>query len=160
MTSSLTPAQTATALTVSPSTLRRWSTVLAAQLSPSANPPKGKKRSYTGEDLAVLRRAADLIRAGRSPEDVVTLLTIAPDPAAAPTGLEVATLPTLARDLVKAREVIRILADEVRAARDAATQTAAALQETQAKVDALDARLKAWEGLSFVDRLLGRKPKP
>ena len=90
----------------------------------------------------------------------VTLLTIAPDPAAAPTGLEVATLPTLARDLVNAREVIRILADEVRAARDAATQTAAALQETPAKVDALDARLKAWEGLSFVDRLLGRKPKP
>lgn len=155
----LTPAQTAAALGVASSTLRRWSTAFARHLSPAANPPKGRKRSYTAEDLGVLRRAADLIRAGRTPEEAVALLGVAADPAGL-TGLEVATLPALARDLADARDGIRQLADAVRKAQEETTATKAQLGDAQARIDALEARLTAWEGLSWVDRLLGRRPKP
>lgn len=180
MKASLSPAQACDLLNVSPSSLRRWSTVFAASLGASANPAPGRKRMYSADDIGVLQRAADLLRSGRSPEEVAGLLTVVAQPADL-TGLEVTTLPTLARDLVEAREVVRTLAGELKAnreeagrlaedlkstrqdlqaAREAGAVTAARLEDTKATLTGLEARLKALEGQSWLDRLLGRKPRP
>ena len=155
---------------------------------------------YSADDIGVLQRAADLLRSGRSPEEVAGLLTVVAQPADL-TGLEVTTLPTLARDLVEARDVIRTLAGELKAnreeagrlaeglktahadlqaAREAQAATAARLEDTRSELTSVRAvqfaqsqqiseaqkavidladKLKAMESRSWLDRLLGRKPK-
>ena len=59
----LTPGQTAELLGISTRTLRRWSTAFTTSLSEGAR-RKNRKRSYTGQDVETLRRAAELLNGG------------------------------------------------------------------------------------------------
>ena len=55
-----TPHNTADTLGITPFTLRRWCDYHAAYLSPSANPPAGQARRFTGRDLEVLKHVKSL----------------------------------------------------------------------------------------------------
>lgn len=57
-----TPAEAANVLQIAAPTLRRWSSDLAALLSPQAKRPGAAGRRYTDDDLALLRRYQSLIR--------------------------------------------------------------------------------------------------
>lgn len=78
--SELTPQQTAEVLAVSVQTLRRWSTQFAEFLGPDATPGRGRRRQYSVDDLAQLRRIADLLRS-HSVDETLALMRVTPDQA-------------------------------------------------------------------------------
>jgi DNA-binding transcriptional MerR regulator len=141
----LTPAQAAGVLDVSASTLRRWSTDFGDHLSASARGGGKRKRSYTPDDLAVLSRARDLLRAGTSPIEVAAQLAIVDEHA----GTDLIALPAIAGELVAAREAVNRLATEV-------ARLSAADEAKQRTIDELTRRLDALEGRPFWRRLFGR----
>lgn len=176
----LTPAQAAALLGVSGSTLRRWSDDYADRLSEAASPGAGRKRTYTPDDLAVLQRAAALLKAGKPPAEVGALLGVVPE-SLAPTGSALVTLPKIAGDLSQAIEVIGHLktiaqaqaaeVDRLRAEHEQHAQALADIQRqqaeqatahaaTRAEIAALRDELQALDRRGFWDRLLNRKPKP
>jgi len=55
---------------VTTTTMRRWGTELADFLSTHANPPKGGARSYSDEDIVILRTVA-VLRSQRQPFDEI-----------------------------------------------------------------------------------------
>lgn len=59
----LMPAQAAAILDVSTRTLRRWSVAFSGSLSEGAR-RKGRKRSYTSQDMETLQRAGKMIASG------------------------------------------------------------------------------------------------
>lgn len=138
----LTPAQAAALLGVSGSTLRRWSDDYADRLSEAASPGAGRKRTYTPDDLAVLQRAAALLKAGKPPAEVGALLGVVPE-SLAPTGSALVTLPKIAGDLSQAIEVIGRLqqlaqaqaaeVDRLRAEHERQAQALADIQRQQAE---------------------------
>ena len=70
----LTPSQVADTLETAPSTIRRWSTRFEEFMSFSHSP--GQRRSYTLEDLAMLRRIRDLSREGVPLAKISEALTV------------------------------------------------------------------------------------
>ena len=70
----LLPSRAAEQIGVSVQTLRRWSGVFAAALSPEASPPKGQRRSYTPSDMLLFRHAQELLASGRSVEETANIL--------------------------------------------------------------------------------------
>jgi len=70
----LTPSQVAETLETAPSTIRRWSTRFEEFMSFSHSP--GQRRSYTLEDLAMLRRIRDLSREGVPLAKISEALTV------------------------------------------------------------------------------------
>jgi DNA-binding transcriptional MerR regulator len=146
----LTPQQTAETLSVSAQTLRRWSVQFAEFLSADATPGRGRRRTYTVADLALLRRAGDLFRAGRSVEDTIALLRLGPDQADT-AALEKITLPTVAGELQAARALVHQLADRVaaleQAQADQASTHQAAIDALRADLETLKARRSWWQRL-------------
>lgn len=70
----LTPSQVAETLETAPSTIRRWSTRFEEFMSFSHS--HGQRRSYTLEDLAMLRRIRDLSREGVPLAKISEALTV------------------------------------------------------------------------------------
>jgi DNA-binding transcriptional MerR regulator len=76
------PKDVAQLLSVSSSTLRSWASLFADALSPTAAKPPSLAggrlggRLYTDSDIAVLRKASDLLRDGLSYEQVMATLQI------------------------------------------------------------------------------------
>ena len=70
----LTPSQVADTLETAPSTIRRWSTRFEEFMSFSHS--HGQRRSYTLEDLAMLRRIRDLSREGVPLAKISEALTV------------------------------------------------------------------------------------
>ena len=69
-----TPSQVAQMLGTSTNTIRRYAAQFAGHLSPDANPAPGAVRSFTAEDVAVLRAARAHLVAGQTYERVNQLL--------------------------------------------------------------------------------------
>lgn len=76
--SELTPQQTAEVLKISTQTLRRWSVQFAEFLGPDATPGRGRRRQYSVDDLATLRRISDLLHNHRV-DETLALLRVTPD---------------------------------------------------------------------------------
>lgn len=104
-------------LGVSVSTVRRFCTRYALHLSAAAAPAPGGRRSFTEDDIAILRQALELTAAGMSEDDIarrlrqgVTLpaqpLTTPPEPLQQPP-----TLPTLRIDTTALVEPIQRLVE-------------------------------------------------
>jgi DNA-binding transcriptional MerR regulator len=88
-----TPMQVSEMLKIPPSTLRRYSSVFAAYLSPQL---KSKKRSYTDGDIVTLQRIKELAR--KLPLDQVgPLLTVVEEQPAPESSLSL--IPTINREL-------------------------------------------------------------
>lgn len=128
----LTPKQTADALQVSTSTLRRWS----SEFTPFLSPRKGVKRLYTTDDLAMLRKVKDLFNEGLNTSQVSDALAIVDT---SNTDKALINLADFATALMQARESNLILSEKV----DTLTE----------RLDALEKYLK----LPFYKRI-GKKP--
>lgn len=157
---SLTPQQTAEVLTVSAQTLRRWSVQFAEFLSADATPGRGRRRLYTVEDVALLRRAGGLLRA-HSVEDTIALLRLGPDQADT-AALATLTTPDLISEVQAARGLLRGLtgriealetdraalagevADLKRSQADQASTHQAALDALRADLEALKTTRRGW----------------
>lgn len=109
--SNLTPSQTANLLAVSPSTLRLWSTQFANYLSDAARSDGRKHRSYSPDDIGVLKRASDLLKT-HSPDETRTLLSVGDD---TQRGAALATLPSIANELQALRDAMMLLRSDVAA---------------------------------------------
>jgi len=71
----LTPRQAAAQLDISPRTLRRWSVAFESALSPQAA-RKGKRRAYSSQDIATLRRAQQQLAQSRTLAEVAPGLPV------------------------------------------------------------------------------------
>ena len=67
ITRTYTPSDIAKMLDVHPNSVRQWAKAFAPFLSAGANPPHGVNRSYTADDVAVIRHIADMSRAQNMP---------------------------------------------------------------------------------------------
>lgn len=67
LTRTYTPSDIAKMLDVHPNSVRQWAKAFAPFLSAGANPPHGVNRSYTADDVAVIRHIADMSRAQNMP---------------------------------------------------------------------------------------------
>lgn len=132
----LTPGQIATALNVSPATVRRWSARFARHLSPQT---PNRKRTYTPDDLAVLARVRDLSANGSPLDQVDQALSLSAQTSDASTAL--ITLADFAQSLQVAR---------------------ASVAGMQSQIDKQTAQLKAiadWFALPFFKRLFAKPPR-
>ena len=132
----LTPGQIATALNVSPATVRRWSARFARHLSPQT---PNRKRTYTPDDLAVLARVRDLSANGSPLDQVDQALSLSAQTADASTAL--ITLADFAQSLQVAR---------------------ASVAGMQSQIDKQTAQIKAiadWFALPFYKRLFAKPPR-
>jgi DNA-binding transcriptional MerR regulator len=109
--SNLTPSQAAAVLTISGSTLRRWSTDYTRHLSETARGEGGRHRTYTPADVATLKRAGELLKT-HAPIEVDNLLGLNDE---AQQSAALATLPTIAAELQAARALVHQLGDRVAA---------------------------------------------
>ena len=152
----LTPQQTAETLAVSAQTLRRWSLQFAEFLSADATPGRGRRRQYTVADLALLRRAGDLLRA-HSVADTIALLRLGPDQADT-AALEALALPEALAQVITLRDLARGLAGRVEALAgevadlkaaqaDQASTHQAALEDMRRQIEELTARRSWWQRL-------------
>lgn len=155
----LTPAQVAELLGVDQSTLRRWARQFKAHLSSQA---QGKRRRYSSADLGMLSRARDLLRVGKSPAEVDSLLATLPQAAPQVPAVAAVSLPAMAGELQAAQEALRAALARVEALQQAqdklkAAQEAQAAQivQQQIKIDQLWSRLEEWEALPWWRRLFG-----
>lgn len=73
----LSPAQVAEILGIQKRTLRRWSVQFALALSPSAA-AKGRKRFYSGSDVATFQRVQKLRDGGMRLSQIVDVLPVVP----------------------------------------------------------------------------------
>src|SRR5512145_2615772 len=101
--STLTPAQAAAVLAVSPSTLRRWSADFAQHLSEAARGAAGRRhRSYTPDDIATLQRAGELLKT-HAPAEVANLLGLGDE---TQHSAALVTLPNIANELQQTRATL------------------------------------------------------
>lgn len=141
--SELTPHQTAEALRVSAQTLRRWSVQFSEFLSQDAKPGRGRRRMYTVDDLALLRRASDLLRA-HSVDETIALLRVTPD-AADTRALETMTVTDLIAESKTLRDVVSQMRGDVAALTDRVTTQQAELDDMRAQLAQLQARRSWWQ---------------
>ena len=178
----ITPKQAAELLGISVPTLRRWSKQFTSFLSPGARPGKGKHRSYTQGDMAVMARAKGLLEAGLTYQRVAGILagegeysggrSLVPTPSGRE---EEALIPipfqeALARALELASqrntqlaEAIEVLADQKAAIQELeerleelemTVQQAGSSQDVDRLRTRLDI-LERWQGRSWLARLFG-----
>lgn len=119
----LTPKQAAEMLDVSTRTLRRWSVAFDRSLSSGAS-RKGKRRTYDGQDIQILKRAASMLADGmttaqianvldvRMAEEETQAIVLAPE--------TTAVIVEIARDAATALERLEHLADRVEALEESA----------------------------------------
>lgn len=100
----LTPEQTAEVLSVSAPTLRRWASQFEEFLSADAKPGRGRRRTYTVEDVAFLRSASGLLRS-HSVEKVKALLRV-PTENTSTTALETLTVTDLISEAKSLRDLV------------------------------------------------------
>lgn len=132
----LTPGQIATALNVSPATVRRWSAKFAHHLSPQT---PNHKRTYTPEDLVVLARVRDMSATGSPLAQIDQALAVSAQNADQSTAL--ISLTDFAQSLQFARESVASL---------------------QTQIDKQNAQIKAiadWFALPFFARLFAKPPR-
>jgi DNA-binding transcriptional MerR regulator len=108
-TSNLTPSQAAAVLTISASTLRRWSKDYTRHLSEDARGAGGHHRTYTPIDMAILKHAGELLKT-HVPIEVDQLLGLADE---TQQTAALATLPTIAHELQAARDLISQLQADI-----------------------------------------------
>jgi DNA-binding transcriptional MerR regulator len=147
--SNLTPSQAAAVLSISGSTLRRWSKDYTRHLSETARGEAGRHRTYTPADIATLQHAADLLRAGHAPVEVDNLLGLADE---TQQSAALATLPTLADQQNATRATLAAMRDEwqrYQVEHDATIATLAA------EVQSLRDEVAALKGRSWWQRLRG-----
>jgi DNA-binding transcriptional MerR regulator len=145
-TDDLTPSQVAALLDVDASTLRRWARAWKVHLSEQG---QAKRRRYTQGDLATFARGRDLLRAGKSPAEVGTLLGIVPTVPAEVPAVATVSLPAIAQELQAALDTVRALVGQVDELR--ATQEAQAAQLAR-----VQAQLEAWKAAPWWRRLFRR----
>lgn len=133
----LSPAQAAAVLMTSTSTLRRWSTDYAAHLSANARGEDGKHRSYLPADVAILKRASELLKT-HAPAEVNQLLAIADD--ADQGALVLASLPAIAGELQALRDALMQLRGDVAALTEARQADRAELETMRASFQQFAAR--------------------
>ena len=139
--SRLSPAQAAALLDITTRTLRRWSQAFAASLSESAR-RKGRKRHYSGDDIAMLERAKQFIADGLNlSEAAVQLPVITPDEKPSAVAL------TPEAQQVMARVADKLSAHEKQIAR------------LESQTDYLTA-VEEWRALPWLERRRTSKPKP
>lgn len=134
--STLTPAQAAAVLNVSPSTLRRWSADFAEHLSETARGAAGHHRSYSPSDMATLQRAGELLKT-LAPSEVKTRLGLADE---TQQTAALATLPTLANELQQTRALILQLHAEIDDLKQAHADQAALLATVRSSFQQFAAR--------------------
>jgi DNA-binding transcriptional MerR regulator len=149
----LTPSQVADMLGVSPTTVRLWSTQFADHLSAAARPERGKRRSYTADDLAVLQRAHMALRDGKTVPEVAALLSAAP----VSSGVALVTTGAIVGELNATRATLAAMRDEWRAQQE---QQTASIQTLADEVQALRGEVEALKARGFWARLLNRPGKP
>ncbi len=132
----LTPSQAAAVLNVSPSTLRRWSADFADHLSESARGAGGKHRTYSPEDLAMLKRAGELLKT-HSPGEVAARLGLADE---TQQTAALITLPAIGAELQAAHDLIVHLRGEVAALSEARQADRAELETVRASFQQFAAR--------------------
>jgi DNA-binding transcriptional MerR regulator len=147
----LTPAQLAALLEADSSTVRRWARAFAQHLSPGAAGQGGRRR-YSRDDLAVLARAKELLRSGKSPAEVNAILATAPDLAVEVPAVAHVALPALAQDLAAAQEALRAALSRLDALQ-------AAQAADRARLDQLEQELAAWRSRPWWRRVFGRPPE-
>lgn len=135
------PKQVSDMLQIPPSTLRRYSVLFAAHLSPQK---EGKKRVYTDQDITILKRIKDLSH--KMPIDQIgPRLVIVDDPPPAPKEETSSLLPEIFARF-----------DWLEADRQ---KTAKEISELTTRLERLEAdnahteRLKAWAALPWWQRL-------
>ena len=144
----LTPGQVAKLLAVDTSTLRRWARAWSAHLSEQG---QAKRRRYTQADLATFARGQQLLRSGKSPAEVGTLLSVEPGAPANVPAVATVSVPALAVELQAAQDALRAMQGTLDALRTA--------QAGQAdEIAQLRAELATWRALPWWRRLLGRRP--
>jgi len=129
----ITPSQVSESLNVPASTIRRW----AARFEKHLSPRKGKKRSYTIDDLNTFRKIRDLSNSGHSLNKISEMLDVVEIPEDKTTGLM-----NLA-DFVQAFEMVN-----------------ANMLQLQDKLDDQDQRIKDledWINTPFYKRI-GKRP--
>ena len=139
----LTATQAAKELDISAASLRRWASEFAQVLSADANPGPGKRRSYTGQDMALLHEAGRLFALGHTTTEVAGILaTVELDELQPPTTTdEPANLPALPDTFERFTDALQTIASQ------------------KDRIDALERRLEALEvqeRRSWWDRLRGR----
>lgn len=132
----LTPGQIATALNVSPATVRRWSARFARHLSPQK---PYHKRTYTPDDLAVLSRVRDMSATGSPLDQIDSALNVSAQSADTSTAL--ISLADFAQSLQFARESVASLQNQIDK------------QNAQIKV------IADWFALPFYKRLFAKPPR-
>ena len=139
--SRLSPAQAAALLDITTRTLRRWSQAFAESLSESAR-RQGRKRHYSGDDIAMLQRAKQFIADGLNLAEVAEQLpVITPD-----------EKPTAVALTPEAQQVMARVADK--------------LSEHEKQIARLESRtdylteLEAWRALPWLERRRTPRPKP
>lgn len=133
----LSPRQAAAQLDVSTRTLRRWSLAFESALSASAR-RKGKRRAYSSQDIATLRRAQQELARGR------TLAEVAP------------SLPVLEVD---APTTALVLSPEANLALGQALERTSRLSDSVTDHDDRLAALEAWFREPWYRRLFGSPPE-
>lgn len=136
-TSTLTPSQAAAVLSVSSSTLRRWSADFGVHLSEDARGEGGKHRSYLPADVAILKRAGELLKT-HAPAEVNQLLAIADDTDQG--ALVLVSLPAIAGELQALRDALMLLRSDVAALQAARQADRAELETMRASFQQFAAR--------------------
>lgn len=136
--SELTPQQTAESLKVSTQTLRRWSVQFAEFLGPDATPGRGRRRMYSIDDLAVLRRASDLLRS-HSVDETLALLRVTPDQESTQ-ALETLALPDLISEAKALQSLVMQLRGAIGELKQVTTDQAAELETMRASFQQFAAR--------------------
>lgn len=142
----LTPKQVQAMLKVSSTTLRRYANDFYDLLSPAARPGSGYRRAYTRNDLAVLSRVAQLYREGKTRAQALKLIKVME---LTPSGVEAATLPAALAEVDKLRELVEVLAVELRDSKIERADLKADLKMVMDRLDQLERRgvMAAWRRL-------------
>ena len=104
------PEQTSEMLKIPPSTLRRYANQYQAHLSEHAT--KQRNRRYTEQDITILARARELLREGKSPDQVNSLLSVVSDAEQSP-DKTLALIPSISQALTEALDTARSLRVQV-----------------------------------------------
>jgi len=132
------PNQTSEMLKIPQSTLRRYAQQYADHLSEHAT--KQRNRRYTEQDIATLARARELLREGKSPEQVNNLLGVVGSTNANP-DTALALIPSISQALTEALDTARSLRAEVDIMHGDITSHDERMSEAERKLSEMAAKL-------------------
>ena len=106
-----TPTQASEMLKIPTSTLRRYANQYANHLSEHAT--KQRSRRYTEQDITIIARAREMLREGKSPEQVNELLSVVSDGEQPSPDQTLALIPSISQALTEALDTARLLRTQV-----------------------------------------------